>query len=144
VSVRTIQQAKAAEKAGFGQAVRDGKMSVRKAAELAKLPDDARQCPIVDKSEPQRASRSKRDGKDEGCEHDSLRLTVRRLEVDNETLRTENAELRNRVKELEEQNQELSSQIDCKAAEIAALSRDQVIASSVEESNGVLEKHMYL
>lgn len=38
VSDRTIRQAKAAERAGLGDAVRDGKVSAKKAAEIAKAP----------------------------------------------------------------------------------------------------------
>ena len=42
-SVRTIVQAKEAAKAGLSDAVRDGKVSVKRAAEIAKLPEEARQ-----------------------------------------------------------------------------------------------------
>jgi hypothetical protein len=38
VSTRTVEQAKAAERAGLGDAVRDGKLSAKKAAEIAKAP----------------------------------------------------------------------------------------------------------
>jgi len=42
VSARTIQQAKAAEEAGLGDAVRDGAISAKTGAELAKLPPGKR------------------------------------------------------------------------------------------------------
>jgi len=38
VSKRTVEHAKAAERAGLGEAVRDGKVSAKRAAEVAKLP----------------------------------------------------------------------------------------------------------
>jgi len=47
VSERTIRQAKAAQKAGLGDAVKDGKVSGRQAAEIAKLPEQVarKSCP---------------------------------------------------------------------------------------------------
>lgn len=46
VSPRTIQQAKRAQEAGLGEAVREGKVSAERAAELAKLPADERQAAL--------------------------------------------------------------------------------------------------
>lgn len=46
VSPRTIEQAKAAERAGLGEAVRDGKVSAKRAAEIAKLPEKDRKAAI--------------------------------------------------------------------------------------------------
>ena len=43
VSPRTIQQAKKAQEAGLGAAVRDGRVSAKKAADIAKLPEPERQ-----------------------------------------------------------------------------------------------------
>lgn len=42
VSPRTIEHAKAAERAGLGQAVRDGEVSAARASEIAKLPKNKR------------------------------------------------------------------------------------------------------
>lgn len=42
VSERTIRHAKAAERAGLGDAVKDGKVSAKQAAEIAKLPEKKR------------------------------------------------------------------------------------------------------
>jgi len=42
VSTKTIQQAKKAQEAGLGEAVRDGKISVKRAAEIADLPPEDR------------------------------------------------------------------------------------------------------
>ena len=46
VSERTIQQAKAAHVAGLGEAVRDGKITAKQGAAIAKLPEDQRQAAI--------------------------------------------------------------------------------------------------
>lgn len=46
VSEKTIKQAKRAHEAGLGEAVRDGKVTAERAAELAKLPEDARQAAL--------------------------------------------------------------------------------------------------
>lgn len=46
VSDRTIRQAKEAERAGLGEAVRDGKVSAKRAAEAAKLPEQERAAAI--------------------------------------------------------------------------------------------------
>lgn len=43
VALRTIKQAKRAVEAGLGEAVRDGKVSVKRAAQVAKLPPEQRQ-----------------------------------------------------------------------------------------------------
>ena len=43
VSEKTIQQAKKAQEAGLGDAVRDGKVTAKQAAEIAKLPEPERQ-----------------------------------------------------------------------------------------------------
>lgn len=42
VGVRSIVQAKEAHRAGLGEAVRDGKVSVKRAAQIAKLPEPER------------------------------------------------------------------------------------------------------
>ncbi len=47
VSVRTIQQAKAAHTAGLGDAMREGKVTAERAAEIAKLPEEDRQAAIA-------------------------------------------------------------------------------------------------
>jgi FtsZ-binding cell division protein ZapB len=47
VSPRTIQQAKQAQKSGLGDAVRDGKVTAERAAELAKLPEPERQAAMA-------------------------------------------------------------------------------------------------
>ena len=46
VGTRTIEQAKAAHSAGLGEAVRDGQVSVKRAAEIAKLPEPERAAAI--------------------------------------------------------------------------------------------------
>lgn len=42
VSVRTVEHAKAAQRAGLGEAVREGKVSAERAAQVAKLPEPER------------------------------------------------------------------------------------------------------
>mgnify|MGYP001458604631 CR=1 FL=1 len=46
VHPNTIKQAKAAHKAGLGEAVRDGKVTAKEAAQIAKLPEPERQAAI--------------------------------------------------------------------------------------------------
>jgi hypothetical protein len=46
VSERTIQQAKKAQEAGLGEAVRDGKVTAERAAEIAKLPEPERRAAV--------------------------------------------------------------------------------------------------
>lgn len=46
VTDRTIRQAKEAERAGLGEAVRDGVLSAKRAAEIAKLPEPEREAAI--------------------------------------------------------------------------------------------------
>lgn len=52
VSDRTIRQAKRAQEAGLGEAVRDGKVSAEKAAAIAKLPEPERQAALEAPPEP--------------------------------------------------------------------------------------------
>lgn len=51
VSERTVEQAKAAERAGLGDAVRQGKVSAKRAAEIAKLPEPERQAAVNEPAE---------------------------------------------------------------------------------------------
>lgn len=55
VSDRTIRHAKRAHEAGLGEAVRDGKVTVEKAAQIAKLPEPERQAAIEAPPEPKKA-----------------------------------------------------------------------------------------
>ena len=58
VSERTIQQAKTAHAAGLGDAVRDGLVTVERAAEIAKLPEAERQAAVIaPKTKPERKPR---------------------------------------------------------------------------------------
>lgn len=55
VSERTVQRARVAEEAGLGEAVRDGKVSAKRAAEVAKLPVEQRSAALEARSEPKPA-----------------------------------------------------------------------------------------
>ena len=55
VSEETIRQAKRAHEAGLGDAVRDGKVTAKEAAQIAKLPEPERQAAIEAPPEPKKA-----------------------------------------------------------------------------------------
>lgn len=71
VSERTIRQAKTAQVAGLGDAVRDGKISVKRAAEIAKLPEDEREAAIEAHPEP---AHSKKEDADSGQLDELVRM----------------------------------------------------------------------
>jgi hypothetical protein len=80
VSPRTIEQAKRAHEAGLGAAVKDGKVSVKHAAEIAKLPEPQRKASI--ENPPQKPKKPSS------------------LEAENEALKAELEEARENVPEL--------------------------------------------
>lgn len=79
VSDRTIRQAKRAQEAGLGEAVRDGKVSAEKAAAIAKLPEPERQAALEAPPEPKPKAEPPAD--------------VAALKAENKDLRERNAEL---------------------------------------------------
>ena len=118
VSQRTIQQAKKAQEAGLGDAVRDGKVTAEQAAEIAKLPEPERLAALetppapkpAPKPKPKPKPKAKAKIKSEpggGSQTPDSKLTeklekaiqdAKALKDENQTLRAENEGLK---KELE-------------------------------------------
>ncbi|MCW5879703.1 MAG: hypothetical protein KIS91_02030 [Anaerolineae bacterium] len=97
VSRRTIVQAKAAQQAGLGDALVEGKVSAKQAAELAKLPESERERAL---EHPKPRSPQFAKAHDVG----ELQLKVEQLEADNAELRERMAELADQLKETLEDN----------------------------------------
>lgn len=91
VSDRTIRHAKRAHEAGLGEAVRDGKVTVEKAAQIAKLPEPERQAAL----EAPPAPKAKQEPP-----------------ADLEALKAENAELRDQLAELAENMTGLQEELE--------------------------------
>ena len=88
---RTIKQAKAAQKAGIGDAVRDGKISAERAAEIAKLPE-------ADRVEAIDAPQVKKTPEQPKADHQTAKIEA--LEAEIEQLREQNEEQRESIAEM--------------------------------------------
>ena len=123
VDERTVQQAKRAAEAGIGDAVRDGKISAKKAAEIAKLPESER-AEAVDKAA---AGQGIADAKAKPAEHppmrdddemEDMRKMLAEATADNEMMARifeaddKLAEAMSKIEKLTEQNRLLESRIN--------------------------------
>ena len=123
VTDRTIRQAKVAEKAGLGDAVRDGMFSVKRAAEIAKLPEGERAA-AMDAPRPKPPSK--------------IELRLAELEEENADLRERLAEMAADLKSTVEENESLvkAFEADDKLSEQVAENR------KLRELNRVLEERI--
>ncbi len=106
VSERTIQQAKSAHTAGLGEQVRDGKLTAKKAAELARPPREDNNADVRKKSEQKQASKipfAMRTGSDTTDAHYFKTLAISQLERIREDDPQRDAALRGVVTWIEKQ-----------------------------------------
>lgn len=103
-SDRTIQQAKAAHRAGISDAVRDGKVTAKRAAKIAKLPEaeraEAIEAPLEKKPSEQPKPTHSQDGK------------IEALEAEIEQLRAQNDEQRESLAEMAQLMAGLQEELD--------------------------------
>lgn len=148
VSIETIRQAKRAVEAGLGDAVKAGEVSVKRAAEIAKLPEPERQAAIhAPRPKPVPAPAPKPGP--EGTDVEALHARIRRLEAEVElkqqaidNLKEDLLQTAEMLKESEEENQSMGRVVDAddqvKAA-MAEAKRFRELARVVEERNRGLQ-----
>lgn len=126
VSVRTIEHAKAATVAGLGDAVRDGKVSAKRAAEISKLPKEDWVAALQRKSDPKPPP----DKPDETPDEDDRAETMRDLELDLAALQRivdaddKLAAAWDEAKTIAAKYQQLEALYDAKCRELAEVQRD--------------------
>lgn len=148
VTDRTIRQAKEAVRAGLGDAVRDGEVSLKRAAEIAKLPEPERQA-AIHAPRPKPAPKPAPTPGPEGTDVEALHARIRLLEaevglkqqtIDN--LKEDLAEVTKLLRDTEEENQSMGRVVDAddqvKAA-MAEAKRFRELARVVEERNRGLQ-----
>lgn len=148
VSPRTIERAKDVVRAGLGDAVRDGEVSLKRAAEIAKLPEPERQAAIQaprPKPAPKPAPTPGPEGTDVEALHARIRLLEAELEMKQQAidnLKEDLAETTKLLRDTEEENQSLGRVVDAddqvKAA-MAEAKRFRELARVVEERNRGLQ-----
>lgn len=148
VGTRTIEQAKQVVKAGLGDAVKAGEVSVKRAAEIAKLPEPERQAAIHaprPKPIPAPAPKPGPEGTDVEALHARIRLLEAEVELKQQAidnLKEDLLQTAEMLKESEEENQSMGRVVDAddqvKAA-MAEAKRFRELARVVEERNRGLQ-----
>lgn len=148
VSTRTIEQAKDVVRAGLGDVVRDGEVTLKRAAEIAKLPEPERQAAIHaprPKPVPAPAPKPGPEGTDVEALHARIRLLEAEVELKQQAIDNLKEDLHETAKLLrdtEEENQSMGRVVDAddqvKAA-MAEAKRFRELARVVEERNRGLQ-----
>lgn len=104
VSERTVQHAKKADEAGLGDAVRDGKVSAKQAAEVAKLPEPERAA-ALEAPAPKPAPAKP-------VEVEKLQERVEQLEAENAELKARSSELEDSLAEMLRFNEDTKEELE--------------------------------
>ena len=110
VDERTVQRAKVAHEAGLGDAVRDGKISVNRAAEIAKLPERERAAVITAREQPKTWRRHRRSSTA------TLEKRIDKLKTENDALKAENKALKDELEQVREGAAEAVAQAETATA----------------------------
>lgn len=138
VSRQTIQQAKKAQEAGLGDDVRDGKLTVKEAAAVAKLPEPERKAAL---EAPKPKPEPKPEPSGNPGELEALKARVKELEAENE-------ELKERLEEMADLMMRLQEEVDAARRTLEAedilvqfdkeIKRAQAMASTTQSRNNGL------
>lgn len=133
VSDKTIRQAKRAHEAGLGEAVRDGKVTAKEAAQIAKLPEPERQAALEAPPTPKATT------EDTASIRAALVVRVAELEAENAELKDQLAELAENMTGLQEELEAARRILD--AEDLLAQFKAEV--ARVNAMNGTLKSRNF-
>ncbi len=147
VSKKTIKQAKRAQEAGLGEAVRDGKVTAERAAELAKLPESERQAaletPPAPKPKPEPKAKT-----EVSPDVAALETRIAELETENQELKEANLELAQLMRDTMEDNASMRRALDGEDL-LASWDKEvkrniELVRVTIERANGIQNQNKAL